>query len=542
MLTPHGLARRQHEPREIHDESMMTDAKDDETPATRRAWISLGILVIVYVFNFIDRQVLATLAPAIKTDLRISDADLGFLYGTAFAVFYAVFGIPLGLLADIASRRVVIAVGFAFWSAMTALSGFAQTFSHLALARVGVGVGESSASPAAYSLISDLFPKRQRAFALGLYAGGLYLGIGLGAFIGGSIVDRWDLAWHGVAAPWGLRGWQVAFFVLGIPGLLFAPLVFAIREPGRGSREGVVAPQHASPIRAAVRELLRLLPPTSWWFMRGSPGLATTNIRAAVLIAAAGVVLAVATGGWTQWMSVAVGALVIVTYAQQLRLSDPPAHELIFRTPSLRYATLGFSAVAFNGYAMSGWMPAFFDRYHGLSASTIGATYGSISAVAGFLGVTLGGYVADRLRLRTPRGRLLVGIANASLTVPFFIAALNVKSPFASFGFFALWQVGAALWLGPGTSTVQDLVLPRMRARASAVFLLFVSLIGLALGPYTIGRLSDRFHDLRSAMYFGLLAYGGAIVCFVKAGKTIEEDERTRDARALAAEARRAAS
>src|SRR6185295_4830952 len=115
----------------------------------------LGVLVVVYVFNFLDRQILSILAERIKADLGATDAQMGFLYGTAFAVF----GIPLGRLADVWDRRRLIAWGLAAWSAMTALSGLARSFAQLALARFGVGIGEASASPAAYSLLSDYFPK-----------------------------------------------------------------------------------------------------------------------------------------------------------------------------------------------------------------------------------------------------------------------------------------------------------------------------------------------------------------------------------------------
>src|SRR5882672_3973476 len=126
----------------------------------------LGVLVLVYVFNFLDRQILSILAERIKLDLGVSDAELGFLYGTAFAVFYALFGIPLGRLADAWDRRRLIAIGLAFWSVMTAASGLTRTFTQLALARVGVGVGEASATPAAYSSLCDWFPARNRATVL----------------------------------------------------------------------------------------------------------------------------------------------------------------------------------------------------------------------------------------------------------------------------------------------------------------------------------------------------------------------------------------
>ena len=194
----------------------------------------LGVLVVVYVLNFLDRQILSILAERIKADLGATDAQMGYLYGTAFAVFFAIFGIPLGRLADVWDRRRLIAWGLAAWSAMTALSGLARSFPQLALARFGVGVGEASASPAAYSLLSDYYPAARRATALAVYSSGIYLGAGLGLGIGGLIVDRWDVAWAGTTPPLGLRGWQVAFLVVGLPGLLRALWVRSLREPVRG--------------------------------------------------------------------------------------------------------------------------------------------------------------------------------------------------------------------------------------------------------------------------------------------------------------------
>jgi MFS family permease len=152
---------------------------------------ALVILTLVYVFNFIDRQILSILAPEIQRDLGVSDADISFLYGTAFAVFYAVFGIPLGRLADVWTRRSLIAIGLAVWSGMTALSGTARSFTSLAAYRIGVGIGEASASPAAFSLLGDWFSPRVRGLALAIYSSGIYIGAGIGIFLGGWIVEGW---------------------------------------------------------------------------------------------------------------------------------------------------------------------------------------------------------------------------------------------------------------------------------------------------------------------------------------------------------------
>src|SRR3954470_10232080 len=179
---------------------------------TRYAWYALFVLVLVYIINFIDRQIISILAQDIKHDLAVDDAQIGFLYGTAFAVFYALFGIPLGRLADSWYRGRLIAVGLGLWSSMTVLSGFASSFGMLATARIGVGIGEASASPAAYSMISDYFPKEKRGTALSIYSAGLYVGGGLSLPIGGTVSSRWNAAFPNPAeAPLGLTGWQAAF-------------------------------------------------------------------------------------------------------------------------------------------------------------------------------------------------------------------------------------------------------------------------------------------------------------------------------------------
>ena len=156
----------------------------------------LFVLVIVYVFNFIDRNILSILSQDIQADLGVTDAQMGFLYGTVFAVFYAVFGIPLARFADVWVRRSLISLGLVFWSAMTALSGFARSFPVLAAYRIGVGIGEASASPAA-SMLSDYYPQRLRATVLAIYSSGVYIGGGIGLFLGGFIMETWNTSFSG---------------------------------------------------------------------------------------------------------------------------------------------------------------------------------------------------------------------------------------------------------------------------------------------------------------------------------------------------------
>ncbi|MBI3757011.1 MAG: MFS transporter [Deltaproteobacteria bacterium] len=200
------------------------DAETNPSVGNLYAYYVLTVLFVVYVFNFIDRQILAILLEPIKKDLKISDTALGFLTGFAFAVFYTFAGLPLAQLADRWVRRSLIALSLATWSVMTVVSGLARGFPDLALARIGVGIGEAGASPPAHSLLSDYFSPQKRATVLAIYASGIYVGVGLGYWIGGWIND--------------VYGWRAAFFVVGAPGLFMALLVrLTIREPVRGMSE-----------------------------------------------------------------------------------------------------------------------------------------------------------------------------------------------------------------------------------------------------------------------------------------------------------------
>ena len=205
---------------------------------------ALGILVVVYTFNFIDRQILSILLESIKTDLDLSDTSLGFLTGFAFALFYATLGIPIAKYADRGNRRNLIALSLGIWSLMTALSGLAQNFFHLLFARIGVGVGEAGCSPPAHSMIADYFPANKRSTALGIYSLGIPFGIMFGLFAGGWINE--------------VFGWRLAFFVVGIPGILLAFIFrFTVKEPIRGQAEGKVASEKQPSIYETVSYLIK---------------------------------------------------------------------------------------------------------------------------------------------------------------------------------------------------------------------------------------------------------------------------------------------
>jgi MFS family permease len=214
----------------------------------------LSVLVIVYVINFVDRQVLAILQDSIKADLALTDTQLGLLGGVAFAIFYSTLGIPLAAWADRWIRKSILAMALIVWSGMTALCGLAPSFAWLLALRIGVGVGEAGASPPSHSLISDYFPPKKRATALSIYSLGIPIGSALGFIIGG----------------WGdqLLSWRATFMLVGIPGIFMAFVVqFTLREPERGmSDPGHIhrAEDKAPPLRV-VWETIKTR--TAFWWL-----------------------------------------------------------------------------------------------------------------------------------------------------------------------------------------------------------------------------------------------------------------------------------
>jgi len=213
-------------------------------PGSAARRYALGVLTVVYTFNFIDRQILAILLPAIKAEFVVDDWVLGFLTGTAFAVFYATLGMPLALLADRWNRRNLIAAAVAVWSLMTALCGLAANVTQLALARIGVGVGEAGCSPPAHSMIADYYPPEQRATAMGIFTLGISLGTMIAYTSGGWIVAN--------------LGWRQALLIVGLPGLLLALIMrFTVTEPPRGMSDGRADSDKRYGVFAVTRYLRR---------------------------------------------------------------------------------------------------------------------------------------------------------------------------------------------------------------------------------------------------------------------------------------------
>ena len=514
--------------------------------APKSHWYShyvLFVLVIVYIFNFIDRNILSILSQDIQADLGVSDAEMGFLYGTVFAVFYAVFGIPLARFADVWVRRSLISMGLFFWSAMTALSGFAKSFPQLAAFRIGVGIGEASASPAAYSMLSDYYSPKVRATVLAIYSSGVYIGGGIGLFLGGFIMETWNGAYPvATEAPLGIKGWQAAFLAVGIPGVLMAIWVRTLREPKRGATEGLIAPEHPAPWRVLGTELASMMPLFNLIALKRVGASLPANGLAALTIAAVALLLMEITGNVPQWVALGIGIYVTFSWAQSLKHRDAATFGMIFRSRALLYTTLAFPSIAFVTYGVGYWTAPLMLRLHDTTPGEVGMYIGLGNALGGLIGVTLGGIVGDWAKQKHPAGRLIVGFVAIGGTAPLVLWMIYTDSLMWAFALNFIHHIFSAAWPGIPPSTASDLVMPRMRAIASAYYLLMNTMIGLALGPYFMGQLSDFYASggmdpaisLQTAIASGLLIFVGSAVLLMMAWRYLPTDERTRLDRAKA--------
>lgn len=515
-----------------------------EAPVPAYSWYALSVLVLVYVLNFIDRQILSILANDIKADLGVDDAYLGFLYGTAFAVFYSLFGIPLGKLADTWKRTRLLAIGLTLWSTMTALSGFAKNATMLTVARIGVGVGEATASPSAYSLISDWFPTRLRATALAIYSSGLYIGGGVSIGIGALIVEKWNAAYPG-GGPLGLAGWQAAFLAVGIPGLVLALWVLSLKEPIRGAIDGLPTLEISSPFTGFFRELVEVIPPFTligaamrggWALALNLAGLALFAVAALGLSqlvpASANLITGYADGSFKvsdQWLFLGLGYYAVFSWAMGLRSRDLPTFRLTWGSSAFLCVIFGYGMVAFMSYAGSYWGAPYAERVLGATKYELGAFLGAPAALAGFLGVVLGGRMADWLLERRPDGRIWVILFGLVTPVPVVYFAFTTESLTTLYALSFATQMLTASALGAAAASSQALVLPRMRGVATATFFLATTLVGLGLGPFMAGYVSAvNGDDLSTGVIstlivspVGLVLLIAAVVLFPRAIRDI---------------------
>lgn len=420
------------------------DSFAQEELSTGYRYYALAILTAVYVFNFIDRQILVILQESIKAEMGLSDSQLGLLSGLSFALFYVTFGIPLARWADKGVRRNIVALAIGTWSFMTALCGAAQNYWQLLAARVGVGVGEAGGSPPAHSMISDIFPPHQRATALSVYSMGINFGVLIGFVIGGWVNDFF--------------GWRMVFFVIGMPGILMALVVrFTLREPPRGYSENLKHVADAPPLT----EVFKLL-----WSRR-----------------------------------------------------------------SFRHMAVASGLHAFVGYGVGQWIGSFFIRTYELSSTGEIATWlGIISGTAGAAGTFCGGYFADKLGARDKRWYLWLPAIATILAVPFSLCVYLLNNYTLALSIYVIPVFLGAMYLGPTLAMTHGIVSLRMRALASAILFFVLNLIGLGLGPFFTGLISDLLEpslgaeSLRYALVIVVVTYVWCTFHYWMATKTIRED------------------
>ncbi|MBU3077761.1 spinster family MFS transporter [Sphingomonas quercus] len=504
----------------------------------RRAYV-LGLFTLIYAFNFIDRQIVSILAPELKAALGLADAQIGLLFGTAFALFYALFGLSLARLADGWNRVRTLGLGLALWSGMTMLSGLAGNFAQLGLARIGVGIGEAAASPAAMSVLQDYFPRRQRATVLAIYSSGIYLGMGASLMLGGRIVAWWQARWP-EAPPFGLAAWQATYLLVGAPGLLLALLCWAtVREPVRGAIDGEPQPGDAEPFRAALGVAATLMPPFSLLGLRG-PRLARNLTLLLLCAVGAWAVTAVTDGllsparrpavaylagiaittNLIQWSAIALGLYASLSWIAALRHHDPQATALILCNKAFLALAVGGGVLSLGSYGLSAFLMLYATRYLGAGPAD-GLVLGAISAVAGGCGTALGGVIADAAHRRHAGGRVFVACAAVMLST----LCLAVQYTSHSWAVFltahGLATLFLTMWLGPVFATAQDLVSPRIRGLGVAVQFLAINLIGLGLGPYWVGLASDVTGSLRVAMLSVLALAPVVLALFLSAVRSL---------------------
>jgi hypothetical protein len=303
-----------------------------------------------------------------------------------------------------------------------------------------------------------------------------------------------------------------------------------------------VTKKHPAPFKLLGSELMAVIPPFNLYGLRHHPKSLRTNLGAALLICLTAWLLILLTGSVAQWITSAVGIYVTFSWAQSLKIRDPVTFEMMFRTKSFMYTMLAFPSMAFVGYGAGFWIPPLLMRVHDAGATEVGLYIGIGAAAGGFIGITLGGMLADYLKQKFPSGRLVLGYIAIFGKVPLLLLLLYSESLVVAFWLSFLMTIPSSCPGGVPPSTASDLVMPRMRAVAGAYYILVNTFLGLALGPYFIGKVSDMFQAsgmndadaLRTAIALSTLTLIPALFFLFMAQRHLPRDEATRLDRARA--------
>lgn len=398
--------------------------------------------------SFVDRQVLGLLVAPMKRDLGLSDTKVGVLQGLAFGVFYTLVGLPLGRLADTRNRRNLMAAGVVAWSFFTSACSVARSFFTLFLARMGVGFGEATLSPAAYSLIADYFPKDQVGTAISVYYMGVFFGSSLSLLVTGSVLDALrNTPFITLPLLGTIAAWRVVFLVVGLPGALFSLLVYTVREPVR-------------------RDLLR-----------------TAQNQAATL-----------------------------------SLGDS-WREIGRRAKSVAAISIGAVFQAAPTYAITFWIPTFFQRTHHWTAGQSGRALAAILLTFGCAGMFVGGKWSDRWQRRgLAEGPLRVGVICAIGTLVLMTPATLMPDASWTLILMAPGIFFLALPMGVTAAALQHIFPNQVRGLVSSFFLFVLNLGGLSIGPLLPGLLNDRlFHNEKMVGPSIAITVGGCAVLMLAA-------------------------
>jgi MFS family permease len=489
----------------------MADTEPRSARTTKTGWYTLVIVSLMQMMSLLDRNILAILAPRIKADLGIGDAEMGLLYGTVFALFYAMFSLPLGRLADGWLRGRLLAICIATWSVSTALAGVSSGFALLALSRLGVGVGEAASQPAGTSLVFDHFPPARRGFALAAMASAIAVGLGLSLILGGVAADWWDARFGG-HGPLGLAGWQFAFLVAAAPGAPLAVLLWRLHEPERGGADGIRSAPDPHPLKASLGVLGGIAPVSNLVALarrRAGARQWAGNLGALAAITAAALWLTrladqasprpdLYLGGIAvnphalQWGVTGFGAYVMVNLLQSLRATDRPAFTLLARSPAMVLCIAIGSLQCVINYGVMGFTPSYLMATFHLSPGEVGLRFGLLSAALGVIGPLIAGPVSDWANLRMPgKGRVLVVLFALGLSPLLGLWAYSAPSAAAFYTRFTLYSLILTMWMPPLYAVMFDQALPRMRAITASTYIFVMTICGLGIGPYAVGMISD---------------------------------------------------
>lgn len=527
----------------VADEPMKPAAK-----VTSAGWYALFLVSSAQGLSLLDRQILSILAPAIREDLQIGDAELGLLYGTVFSLFYALFSLPLGRLVDGWVRTRLLAICIAAWSFFAGLSAFATGFTLLAISRLGVGVGEGATQPAANSIIFDVFPREKRGTAMAALGIATALGLGLSMTLGGVVAHEWDLRYPGGTGPGGFSGWQFAFLVAALPGFVLAWAIYRLREPVRGQMDGIPAPEDPRPFAASAEVLGAVTPVSNWFFLwsrRAGARQWTVNlISLAAIVVFCGGMMRLAQGfsprpdtqlfGLSfdahelQWFVVGFGAFVILNLFQSLKIKDRATYNVVASPSVLLLIVVAGLQTSIN-YGVMGFTPSFLNRAYGLSIAETGLQFGLLAAALGLVGPVIAGPLSDWLTKRMGgRGRVWLTIFSLGVSPLFGIWTYNADSPGEFYFRFVFYSIILTLWLPPLYSLLYDLVLPRMRGMTSSIFIIITTMLGLGMGPYFVGIVSDRNGgDLGQAIISINVVVPAILVCLFIVLLRVNRDEAT---------------